>query len=119
VVRSISESAGREADFDTAEVIGWFHQGTDALRVIALNLMLANEQYRDFLAVLESIDAPRSLFEQFYGLVLAEAMAPSLDSLHRDLLGDALSRARRQRRFRHDADLTRLSEHLLARLEEE
>lgn len=112
------QSAGREADFDTAEVIGWFHQGTDALRVIALNLMLANEQYRDFLAVLESIDAPRSLFEQFYGLVLAEAMTPSLDSLQRALLGDAISRARRKRRFRHDDDLITLSEHLLARLEE-
>jgi hypothetical protein len=37
----------------------------------------------------------------------------------RRLLGDAISCARRKRRFRHDADLMRLSEHLLARLEEE
>jgi hypothetical protein len=37
------QAAGREAEFDSAEVIVWFHQGTDALRVIALNLMLANQ----------------------------------------------------------------------------
>jgi len=33
--------AGSDADFDPAEVISCFHDGTDALRVIALNLMLA------------------------------------------------------------------------------
>jgi hypothetical protein len=111
------QAAGREADFDPAEVIGWFHQGTDALRVIALNLMLANDDYRDFLAVLESVDGPHSLFEQFYGLVLAEAMVPSLDPLQKRLLGDAISRARHKRRFKRDDDLMILSDHLIERLE--
>ena len=95
-------ATGEEAEFDPAEVVGWFHNGTDALRVIALNLMLVNEDYRDFVAVLETVDTPHSLFEQFYGLKLAEAMLPGLDSLQGRLLSDALSRARRRRRFRRD-----------------
>jgi hypothetical protein len=109
-------AAGREAEFDPAEVIGWFHEGTDALRVIALNLMLANDEYRDFLAVLETVETPHSLFEQFYGLLLAEAMLPHLDALQQRLLRDAITRARRKRRFRRDAPLAGLSERLLVRL---
>jgi hypothetical protein len=108
--------AGGEAEFDPAEVIGWFHDGTDALRVIALNLMLANDEYRDFLAVLETVDTPHSLFEQFYGLRLADAMLPELDSLERRLLGDAIARARRKRRFRDDEPLMGLSDDILERL---
>ena len=109
-------SAGGEAEFDRAEVIGWFHDGTDALRVIALNLMLANEDYRDFLAALETIDTPHSLFEQFYGLRLSEAMLPQLDPLQRRLLGDAIARATRKRRFRRDPPLMSLSHRILDRL---
>ena len=119
VLDQISEhmqDAGREAEFDPAEVMSWFHQGTDALRVIALNLMLVNEDYRDLLAVLESIDAPHSLFEQYYGLLLADAMVGDLDSLQRQLLADAISRAQRKRRFRNDDDLPSLSAHVLAAL---
>ena len=110
------QQAGGEAQFDPAEVMGWFHQGTDPLRVIALNLMLANERYRDFLAVLESIDAPHSGFEQYYGLLLAEEMIPSLDELQRRLLADAISRARRKRRLRRDEYRLDLSDELLAAL---
>jgi hypothetical protein len=110
------QEAGNEADFDRAEVIGWFHDGTDALRVIALNLMLANREYRDFLAVLETVDAPHSLFEQFYGLRLAAAMLPELDPLERRLLRDAIARARGKRRFRRDPPLMSLSSTIVERL---
>jgi hypothetical protein len=101
--------AGGDAEFDAAEVMRWFRDGTDPLRIIALNLMLAREDYRDFLAVLEAIETPHSLFEQYYGLLLAEAMLPEPDPLRRRLLGDAITRARRKRRFRRDPDLPDLS----------
>jgi hypothetical protein len=116
VVASRMQSAGAQAEFDPAEVIGWFHEGTDPLRIVALNLMLANQDYRDFVAVLESIDEPHSLFEQFYGLLLADAMLPDLDAFQRRLLRDALTRARQRRRFRRDAPLMGLSGALLTRL---
>ena len=86
-------SEGRP-EFEPAEVMGWFHEGTDALRVIALNLMLANKKYRDFVAVLETVDMPHSLFEQYYGIELAKKMLPDLDDLQRGLLADAPTRAR-------------------------
>ncbi|HEX6689223.1 MAG TPA: hypothetical protein VF085_11260 [Solirubrobacterales bacterium] len=111
-------AVGRDAEFDPAEVIGWFHEGTDALRVIALNLMLANKDYRDFLAVLETVDAPHSLFEQFYGLLLAETMLPDLDPLQGRLLGAALERARKKPRFRRDGPLMDRSQTLLDQLRE-
>lgn len=109
-------AAGAQAEFDPVDVIRWFHDGTDPLRVVALNLMLANEEYRDFLAVLEAIDAPHSLFEQYYGLLLAGAMLSDLDPLQRRLLGDAIARARRKRRFRRDEPLMGVSHNLLDRL---
>jgi hypothetical protein len=110
------QEAGAEADFDPAEVTAWFHEGDDALRVIALNVMLARPECRDFLAVLRTVDEPRSLFEQYYGLRLASAMAPSLDDLERGLLAGAVERARRRRRFRRDAPLMGLSTALLSEL---
>ena len=112
------QQAARDADFDPVEVLGWFHEGTDALRVIALNLMLAKEDYRDFVAVLETVETPRSHFEQFYGLRLAQAMVPELDPLDRRLLHDAIVRARRNRGFRRDPALVAQSRRILEQLDD-
>jgi hypothetical protein len=111
-------TAGQGAEFDVAEVIGWFREGTDALRVIALNLMLANKGYRDLLAVLETIDAPHSLFEQYYALWLADVMLGDVETLERRLLDDAIARAQGRWRFRHDDSLMALSRRVRARLAE-
>ncbi len=110
--------AGRAARFDAAEVIAWFHEGDDPLRVIALSLMLANEGYRDFLAVIQTIDAPHSLFEQFHGLCLAEEMLGTLDEVERHVLAGAIGRARRKRRFRRDEALMAVSRSILDALAE-
>ncbi len=108
--------AGREVQFDPGEVSAWFHDGTDALRVVALNLMIARKECRDLLAVLKTVDEPRSLFEQYYGLRLGRLMLADLDEFERRLLADAIGRARRRRRFRRDAALMTLSNALLADL---
>jgi hypothetical protein len=81
-----------------------------------LNVMLARAECRQLSAVLETIEEPRSLFEQYYGLRLARAMTPSLDLLERRILAGAIERARRRRRFRRDEPLMRLSDELLAEL---
>jgi len=111
------QAAGRKVQFDPAEVSTWFHEGTDALRVVALNLMLAREECRDFLTVLKTVDEPRSLFEQFYGLRLGWAMLPGLDGFERRLLAEAIGRAQRKRRFRHDPPLMGLGDAILAELD--
>jgi hypothetical protein len=113
------QAAGREAQFDAADVSAWFHQGDDPLRVVALNLMLAREECRDFLAVLKTITEPRSNFEQFYGMGLGHVMLPSLDELERRLLADAIGRAQRKRRLRRDKPLMRLSSAIVAELGEQ
>jgi hypothetical protein len=109
-------AAGREAEFDPAEVSSWFHEGDDALRVVALNVMRARPECRDFPAVLETIDEPRSLFEQYYGLELALTMTPTLDDLERRLLGYAVERARSRRKFRKDEPLMDLSDAIVTEL---
>ncbi len=86
--------------------------------MIALNLMLAQADCRDFLAALKAISEPRSMFEQFYGLHLGAVMLPNLDGLERRLLTDPLVRAQQRRRFRRDAPLLSLSKAMLARLDE-
>lgn len=111
------QAAGREVPFDPADVSIWFHQGDDALRVVALNLMLGREECRDFMAVLKTVDEPRSNFEQYYGLRLGQKMLASLDGLERRLLADAIGRAQRTRRFRRDAHLLSVGKAILAELD--
>ncbi len=84
------QAVARQAEFDPPEVSTWFHEGTDALRVVALNVMLAREECRDVLAALKAIDEPHSLFEQYYGLRLVRVMVPSLEALERQLVADAI-----------------------------
>jgi len=110
------QQAGEKAAFDPAEVTEWFHDGTDPLRVIALNLMLVNPEHRDFLAVIKAIDDPHSLFEQYYAMRVARKMLPDLEPLQEQLLIDALHRARRKRRLRRDSPLMAFSKNLLDQL---
>lgn len=113
------QQAGRKADFDPVEVIEWFHEGTDPLRVIALNLMLVNSEHRDFLAVIRAIDDPHSLFEQYYAMRVGRVMLSDLDPLQKRLLADALSRARRKRQLRRDPPLDAFSKSLLNQIGKE
>jgi hypothetical protein len=108
---------GQGVAFDPADVSRWFHDGDDALRIVALNIMLARDDSRDLLAVLKAIEKPRSLFEQYYGLRLASTMAPKLGGLERSLLIDSVGRARGRRRFRRDQHLMAISNSLLQQLQ--
>jgi hypothetical protein len=110
------QQAGEKAEFDPVEVIEWFHEGTDPLRVIALNLMLVNPEHRDFLTVIKAIDDPHSLFEQYYAMRVGRTMLPDLDPLQKRLLADALSRARRKRRLKRDPPLMAFSKSLLGQI---
>ena len=110
------QSVAADSHFEAVEVATWFHEGTDELRVVALNVMLTRPECRDVLAVLEAIEHPRNLFEQYYGLRLALAMCPQLDTLERRLIAEAVLRAQRKRRFRRDRPLVLLADELGKRL---
>jgi hypothetical protein len=109
------DGRGSLASGDPPEVSTWLHEGTDALRVVALNVMLARAKCRDVLAALKAIDEPHSLFEQYYGLRLVREMVPSLEALERQLVADAVRRAWRHRSFRRDPPPVALSNAILAR----
>jgi hypothetical protein len=109
-------AAVEEGHFDSAEISTWFREGSDALRVIALNVMLAREDCRDLMAVLKAVGRPRSNFEQYYGLWLGREMLPGLQMLERGLLARAIGQARRKRRFRRDGPLMDLADDILGQM---
>lgn len=112
VARRMQAEAG-STEFDPPEVGTWFRNGNDALRVVALNVMIARPECQELLAALAAIGQPRSPFEQYYGLRLAHAMAPRLGALDRKLLEQAVRRAQRRRRFRRDPSLPAMADALL------
>jgi hypothetical protein len=116
LARRVQEEA-RDVPFDPVEVATWFHEGTDALRFVALNVMIAREDCRDFMAVLEGVESSRSAFEQFYALRLARKMLPKLDRVQRGVLAATLERAlRRRRRMKGDTARKNLASVMLSEL---
>jgi hypothetical protein len=109
-------AVGQEAEFEPAEVAVWFQDGDDALRIVALNIMLACEDCRDFVTALQAVNDPRSNFEQLYGLFLVSEMMPTLGQMERQLIVDTVTRARAKRRFQRDSDLVHTSDMILTSL---
>jgi hypothetical protein len=98
--------------FQPAEVARWLEHGTDEERITALAMMQAEPKLRNFGGVLMVIKKPRSGFEQYEALVLAEMMLAGLSGQDRQRLGSVI-RSVRGFRFRRDAELWRLSERVL------
>jgi hypothetical protein len=111
-----TREVGKDVDFEPAEVARWFHEGSDALRVIALNLMLSREEYRDFSVVLSALEDRRSLFEQYYALKLALKMLKEIGDLERELLEYGITAAQQRRSFRADWDSMHLANRILSEL---
>ena len=111
--RSLSQSDALEP----ADVVTWFDEGTPEARITALGLMQGNARLRDFEAALDAIDDPRSAFEQYHGLLLAEMMAPKLTPTQRAQLTLIVERAMRSRRVRRDSDRHTTGERVLAKLD--
>lgn len=109
-------NAGTQLRFDRAEVVSWFEEGTDPLRLVAIAVMQAREDCRYFPVVLKAVDRPHSLMEQYQALKLGDAMSGGLDRLERRLLRNAIERARQRRRFQDDRPLMLLSDRMLAEL---
>jgi hypothetical protein len=116
-----TREVGKDVDFEPAEVARWFHEGSDALRVIALNLMLSRNEYRDFSVVLSALEDRRSLFEQYYALklgleMITEGGGLELGRLERELLEYSIKSAQRRRSFRDDRDSMYLANRILSEL---
>jgi hypothetical protein len=111
--RSLSQSGALEP----ADVVTWFNEGTAEARITALGLMQGNARLRDLEAALDAIDDPRSGFEQYHGLRLAEMMASELTPTQRAELTVVVERAMRSHRVRRDSDRRTTGERILAALD--
>lgn len=103
-------------EFDPVDVWSWFDQGDEQARVIALGLMQGDERLRDFFCALDAIEQPRSQFECFHALVVANHMIAGLSKLEAVWLTEAITRARDDKRFRTDGYSMTLSDEMLAEL---
>jgi hypothetical protein len=111
-------NASTDFRFDPAEVVTWFDEGSDPLRMIAISVMRAREDCQYFPVVLKAVDSPHSLMEQYHALRLGEEMVGKLDRLERRLFRDAITRAQRKRRFNRDGPLMAQSNAILSELSE-
>lgn len=101
---------------EPADVVTWFEEGTPEARITALGLMQGNARLRDFEAMLDAIADPRSPFERYHGLRLAEMMASDLSSAQRAQSIVIVERALRRFSARRDKDIQELGQRLLAQL---
>jgi hypothetical protein len=104
----------------------WFEEGSAGARVTALALMEGNPGLRNFQAMLDAIEGPRSAFEQYHGLLLAEMMVfdsePRLTKGECAELAAVIKRALRRSRLRastaasRDSDRKVIGERILKKL---
>jgi hypothetical protein len=71
-------------------VIQRFQKGTDGDRLAAVQQVLGNPDLACFQLILEAIRNPRSPFEQYRALLVAEAMLPHIDDQQKQVLRDSL-----------------------------
>jgi hypothetical protein len=79
--------AGTDFRFDRADLVSWFEEVTDPLRIVTIAVMQVREDCRYFPVVLKALERPHSLMEQYQALKLGDAM---LD----DQVGSALRAGR-------------------------
>lgn len=75
--------------------------------------MQGDEHLRDFFCALDAIEHPRSLFECFHALVVANQMIASLSKLEATWLTEAVTEARTDGRFKADGYSMTLSSEML------
>jgi hypothetical protein len=81
----------RTERFTALDVTQLFNQGTDGCRVVALALMEGDLGLADFASVLTAIRTPRSAFEQYHALTVANLLVSSLGADERTELKAALA----------------------------
>ena len=105
-------------ELERADVLTWFDEGKPEARITALGLMQGNPDLRDFEAALDAIDDPRSGFEQYHGLRLAELMVPDLTRSQAAQLKLITERALSTRRVHRDTDRRTTGERILEMLKD-
>ncbi|GAA1119369.1 hypothetical protein [Nocardiopsis metallicus] len=114
-IMSRGRQLARTQAFAPEEVRKWLSNGNDEERITALGLMQADTSLRDFSAVLTVLTKPRSAFEHYHAMVLAEQMLDELEPEQRADLAKAL-RGEQVQNLRPNSDRRVLSNAILRAL---
>ena len=80
----------KKTKYSPEEVIQRFQTGTDGDRLAAIQQLQGNPNPACFQFILEAIRNPRSPFEQYRALLVAQAMLPQIDEQQKQALRDSL-----------------------------
>jgi hypothetical protein len=100
---------------DLAEL---FRRGSDGERVYALAAMQVRPELATAEIVLEAIRAPRSPFEHYHSLLVADRIEPRLTPAERAALAAAIREQLNSQRLRRDSDRVSVAGRILERLDD-
>jgi hypothetical protein len=106
----------RTGEFKSEDLARLFRGGSEGERVYALGVMQERPQLSTAEIVLEAIRSPRSPFEHYHALVLAERVEPLLTPPEKAALAAAITEQLKSSRLRRDSDRVRTAQRILERL---
>jgi hypothetical protein len=106
----------RSGSFQREQVVELFRNGTDGERIYALGIMQEHPDLATFDLVLEAVRSPRSPFEHYHSLLLADRVASSLTAAEKETLEIALRQQLESRRLRRDSDRLSVANRIIDRL---
>jgi hypothetical protein len=106
----------RSGSFTSEELAQLFRSGSEGERVYALGVMQELPELATAEIVLDAIRSPRSPFEQFHSLVLADKVEPRLTPGEKAALEAALQKQLTSQRLRRDTDRVTVATQILERL---
>lgn len=108
----------RSGSFKKEDVLELFRTGGDGDRTYALGVLQEHPDLATLDVVLEAVRSPRSPFEHYHSLLLAERVAPGLTAAEKETREVALRQQPGSRRLRRDSDRLLLANRILAHLGE-
>jgi hypothetical protein len=103
-------AAGHESN--PSEVLDWLRGGNEEQRITALAMMEESPRLRNLDAVLAAVKVPRSAFEQYHALLVAQLMLVDLDAADAQRIADVVSGMR----FDRGSDRAHVRERILVTL---
>ena len=109
------EDAFRE-QFDAAELASLFRDGREGERVYVLGVLQERPEFATAELVLEAIRSPRSAFEQYHSLLLAERSLQHVTAAEGIAVTSAVARAAESWQFKRDSDRAAVAQRILQRV---
>jgi hypothetical protein len=102
--------------FDPGELASLFRDGREGQRVYVLGVLQERPELATAELVLDAIRGPRSPFEQYHSLLLAERALGHFSDAERAAVGSAVGRAAESWKFKRDSDRATVAQRILERV---